>query len=730
MGDTSKFHDVEALVDEIIARRGRSLSVALPIGIGKAVHIANELMRRAMLGELEQLTFFTALSLGVPAPAEDLARRLMEPIQRRLYEDAPDLAYVRLREMGELPDHVHVHEFYYPPGSLLGNPKAQQSYTSVNFTHAIEVLIDLEIDVIAQMVAPVSEGVWDLGGNTDLTLPLLETAKTQGVEVPLVAVQVNDRLPRMSGEAIVREDVVDLVLEHERFHHELLGAPSLPPGDAEYAIGLRAASLLRDGGTIQVGIGRVGEAVCYGACLRDEDAPLYNKILSAIGRSPHEREVVERVGSTDTFEKGLYSSTELLSDGILGLYKRGLLRRMVFEDLLLERARVQLGRAGAALDLAMLDACVEVGALSGALTARDFAWMQRFGMFVPGVTLEEREGERLLVVTTVEGEVITTPADIGLEQTRRLLEEHFLARELSGGAVLHAGFFVGSPSFYEDLRGFDDVDRARVAMKSIRFTNLLYGDEELKRLSRRDARFLNQAMMMTLSGSAVSDGLANGAVVSGVGGQYEFVAMAHELYGARSALMLTATRTSGGVAKSNIIWQYAHSTIPRHLRDIVITEYGIADLRGRSDHEVAARLIEIADSRFQPELIATAKRYGKLASDYQLPSWAGQNTPERLHDALAPFRRSGAIPRCPFGSDLTDVELDLIEALSCLQDVSKRLSKGEPPDVDLHGLATMASIPTEAMPYLERMGVSHPRTLREIAMQRALLYGLGAKGIV
>ena len=725
MGEASKFRDVEVLVDEIIARRGRALSVALPIGIGKAVFVANELMRRAMLGELERLTFFTALSLGVPAPDEDLARRLMEPIQRRLYEDAPDLAYVRLREMGELPDHVQVHEFYYPPGSLLGNPRAQQQYTSVNFTHAIEVLLDLEIDVIAQMVAPISEDRWDLGGNTDLTLPLLETAAREGKKIPLLVVQVNERLPRMSGDAIVGEDVVDLVLENPRYHHELLGAPSLPPGDAEYALGLRAASLLRDGGTIQVGIGRVGEAVCFGACLRDQDAPLYNKILDSLGRSPHEKEVVERVGSTDTFETGLYSSTELLSDGILALYKRGLLRRVVFEDVLLERARVQLGRADATCDMALLDACVEVGAIAEKLGARDVAWMQRFGMLAGDVHLEDSDGERVLVDAV--GEV---PADLADGATRQALEKRMLATELVRGAVLHAGFFVGSPSFYQDLRDFDDVDRARVAMKSIRFTNLLYGDEELKRTSRRDARFLNQAMMMTLSGAAVSDGLENGAVVSGVGGQYEFVAMAHALYGARSALMLTSTRTSGGVAKSNIVWQYAHCTIPRHLRDVVITEYGIADLRGRSDGEVAQRLIEIADARFQPELIEVAKRHGKLAADYQLPPWARHNSPVRLHDALAPYRASGVIPRCPFGSDLTEVELDLIEALSCLQDVSKKLSKGDPPSVDLHGLATMASIPAKALPYLERMGVAYPRTLREIGMQRALLYGLGAKGIV
>ncbi len=97
----------------------------------------------------------------------------------------------------------------------------------------------------------------------------------------------------------------------------------------------------------------------------------------------------------------------------------------------------------------------------------------------------------------------------------------------------------------------------------------------------------------------MSDGLADGRVVSGVGGQYNFVSMAHALPDARSILCVRTTRTSGGKTTSNIVWNYAHTTIPRHLRDIVITEYGIADLRGRTDHEVIAALLNVADSRFQ-----------------------------------------------------------------------------------------------------------------------------------
>jgi acyl-CoA hydrolase len=43
--------------------------------------------------------------------------------------------------------------------------------------------------------------------------------------------------------------------------------------------------------------------------------------------------------------------------------------------------------------------------------------------------------------------------------------------------------------------------------------------------------------------------------------------------------------------------------IPRHLRDIVVTEYGVADLRGATDEECIKALICISDGRFQQKLL-------------------------------------------------------------------------------------------------------------------------------
>ncbi|MFH7457224.1 acetyl-CoA hydrolase/transferase C-terminal domain-containing protein, partial [Pseudomonas syringae group genomosp. 7] len=66
----------------------------------------------------------------------------------------------------------------------------------------------------------------------------------------------------------------------------------------------------------------------------------------------------------------------------------------------------------------------------------------------------------------------------------------------------------------------------------------LYGQEELKRLQRRDARFINSAFTVTLIGAAVAEQLEDGRVLSGVGGQYNIVPQPHAHEGARSILKL------------------------------------------------------------------------------------------------------------------------------------------------------------------------------------------------
>src|SRR6202000_1211841 len=143
-------------------------------------------------------------------------------------------------------------------------------------------------------------------------------------------------------------------------------------------------------------------------------------------------------------------------------------------------------------------------------------------------------------------------------------------------------------SFYRVLREMTPEQVARIQMMPVSFTNELYGDEDAKRRARVNARFVNNAMMATLLGAAISDGLEDGRVVSGVGGQFNFVDQAFALDGARTVLAINATRGQGARAQSNVRFNYGHTTIPRHLRDMIVSEYGIADLRGKSDEHVVA----------------------------------------------------------------------------------------------------------------------------------------------
>jgi len=288
------------------------------------------------------------------------------------------------------------------------------------------------------------------------------------------------------------------------------------------------------------------------------------------------------------------------------------------------------------------------------------------------------------------------------------------------GPVLQGAFFLGPSEFYRALHELSEEERGLFEMTSVSRINDLYGEEALGRRQRLHARFINICMKVTLFGAAVSDGLADGRVVSGVGGQYNFVAMAHELEGARSILLLRATRESGGSVESNIVFNYGHETIPRHLRDVVVTQYGIADLRGRTDAEVAAALIAIADRRFQGGLAARAKAAGKLPRDWRVPERALGNTEERLAARLAPLAGRGLLPMFPLGTDFDADEQRLVRALLWLQ----KNAAGWRNRLALAGALLGARPQQGDAPALARMGLANPRGVRERLLRRVVALAL------
>ncbi|MDO9059477.1 MAG: acetyl-CoA hydrolase/transferase C-terminal domain-containing protein, partial [Bradyrhizobium sp.] len=274
----------------------------------------------------------------------------------------------------------------------------------------------------------------------------------------------------------------------------------------------------------------------------------------------------------------------------------------------------------------------------------------------------------------------------------------------------------GPKSFYRALREMAPDRIARIQMMPVSFTNELYGDEVAKRRARVDARFINNAMMATLMGAAVSDGLEDGQVVSGVGGQYNFVAQAFALRGARAILTVEATRQGKARTHSNVRWNYGHLTIPRHLRDVTVTEYGVADLRGKSDADVIAAMLGVADSRFQSELARQAKDAGKLPKSFEISANKRENFPERIKAALRPAREAGLLPSFPFGSDFTDTEQRLIPALQVLQQAQR--TPLQLPGLLWQGLTRTPDAADDEC--LARLGLDNPKTFAERAY-RALV---------
>ena len=631
---------IERAVDDVLARLPVHIHLGLPLGLGKANRFVNVLYQRIKLLPERQLTIYTALSLGRPPLGDGLQRRFLEPFIERVFSDYIELDYLADLHRNSLPANIIVEQFFMQPGSLLNSPAAQQDYVSSNYSHAARDINASGLNLVAQLVArhPEDAGRLSLSCNPDITLDLLPMiAKRRAAgETILMLGQVHSDLPYMPGDSELDIDDFDLLIDEDE-RTTLFSTPNMPVNLQDHMIGLHASTLIRDGGTLQIGIGSMGDALSAALLARQGDNDGYRALLDDIDISPWGT-LIEQQGGVEPFTRGLYGCSEMFVHGLMVLADAGIVRRKVYPDV----ERQAQANAG---------------------------------------TLDE-----------------------SLE---------------SDGVSIHGGFILGPRDFYQRLRELPHSKRREFNMTAISFINELYGQEDLKRLQRRDARFVNSAFTATLLGAAVADQLEDGRVLSGVGGQYNFVAQGHALHDARSVIMLRSWRESGGDVSSNIVWEYGHCTIPRHLRDIVVTEYGIADLRGKTDRKVIEALLNITDSRFQTELIAQAQQIGKLPKDFSLDPRFADNSPERLQEIAA--RHPRLFPEYPLGSDFSAQEQDLLRALNWLK------SKFKLTQIYQLGKATLDAPSPQAFPeHLARMQLAQPDGLRDELYQRLLLAGLQA----
>jgi acyl-CoA hydrolase len=709
------FDNLDDCVDLAIERVGPDLVLGAPLGLGKPVQLLNAFYARARRDPSISLHIYTALSLEVPVPQSEIEASLAGPIMERLFGDYEGLAYMPDLRDGTLPDNVRVSELYVKAGAMKGVGSAQREYISSNYTHIARDLCAAGVNVLCQLVAFRESAAGlelSLSCNPDTAEDLLTQLDRERPGQYVAFAQLHADLPFMENDAQLAPDSFTALLRNPVWDRRLFAVPNAAVPATDYATALHASALVVDGGTLQIGIGALGDAVAQSLILRQQNNAAYRELIKELTVHADAPEM-----HLEPFTQGLYVSTEMFVYGMLRLMEEGVVKRRVYDNLALQQG-INSGEIGETVDSALYDYASRAGLLPSVLDEQSLSLLQHFGLVARDVVL----GQETLTIVGASYANDTRDPD-----TRAALLDGVAGQALLGGTILHGGFFLGPGDFYEKLRNLDADGQSRICMTSVQRTNQLLQDPPLYMAQRRDARFINTGMMVSLSGAVTSDALEDGTVISGVGGQYNFVAMAHDLPGARSVLCIRATRPSRDKVESNIVPFYGHVTIPRHLRDLVVTEYGVADLRGQSDEEVIKRLLAVTDSRFQQELLDFARTAGKIDPQYSIPLEQRYNTPAHVASTLRSAQQSGLLPDYPFGTELTDQEIQLAASLRRIKALSD-----EPSHFIRRAFRALLHHADSALarPYLERIHLEHPHTSREFLIQQLLLLDLEERGLL
>lgn len=716
------YQQLAECVDGIIEKVGKKIVLGMPLALGKPNPLANELYRRAKEDPSLDLTIITALPLEKPTWSSDLERRLVETIAKREWPNYPSFEFIADLRADILPPNVKLLEFFSKAGGYLGVGVAQKNHISSNYTHAVRDSMNLGLNVAANIVAKKEingKAYYSASCNADTPLEAitkLRAAEKKGRRVAVVSM-VNDNLPFMYGDAVFEAEDVDVILDNPELSFDLFSAPKEPVTVQDHMIGLYASTLVKDGGTLQIGIGSLGDAVVCGLQARNDNNDQYKKLLSEIGAVEKNEQLIEAYGGLGTFDKGLYGSSEMFVDGFMHLYESGILKRKVYANAPLQKL-INEGKVDENVSPEMIDLLVQEDAIRPQLSEKDFNFLQEFGIFKEELSYENG--------VIINGEQKYT-ADLSDETNKSEIFKNCLGKTLKKGILMTGAFFVGPEIFYESLRQLSDEERMHFEMTGVNVVNQLYGGETLRRLQRIHGRFINAGLIASIFGSVASDALENGSVISGIGGQYNFVSMAHALEDARSVMMIRSTRMAGLETQSNIVFNYGHCSVPKHLRDIVITEYGIADLRGRTDQDVVKAMLNVTDSRFQEALLEKAKKAGKVDASYEIPEPFRNNFPEKLEEIAAPYKEKGLFTIFPFGTSFTQEEIVLGKSLRGFK--ANIQGKKFKTILSLLKYATKP-VPDAIQPYLERMQLGNPTSIKEKILRKVVAFAVDSAGVL
>jgi len=708
--------DVEKTVDKVIEHVGKDIRFTMTLGLGKPVLLINELYRRAKEDPEIKLKIITALALEKPKGNSELEKRLSKPLAERIFAGTPEFDYMLDFRAGTLPENVEIFEFFNKAGGYMNNASAQQNHLNSNYTHIVRDAFNMGANVFGQLIGCKKingKMMYSMGCNTDICIEApskVAYGRSLGRKMAIIA-EVNENMPFMYGDAICEAGSFDILLAGPQYNYPLFAPPKDAVSAKDHMIGINVSTLVKDGGTLQVGIGALGDAIVAGLDMRHSQNEVYKSILEKSGLNRRYDGLIKEYGGTDTFEQGLYGSSEMFVDAFMQLYKRGILKRKVFENISIMKL-INEGKLNPdKIPPDILELLLEKEGIQQILSEKDFNMLTEFGILKTGLIYKDG--------FIIDGDKKYSPAlndKNSLEDLKKLL-----GKNLKNGQVILGAFFLGPKSFYDALNVMSEEERSQFGMSGVEKVNQLYGGEELRALQRKDGRFVNSGMIANVMGAITSDQLEDGTVVSGIGGQYNFVAMSHALPDARLIMMIRSTRGSGKSLRSNIVYSYGHCSIPKHLRDIIVTEYGIADIRGKPDKEVIKEMINIADSRFQQQLVKQAKKAGKLPADYEVPEEYRNNTPEKITAFISPYQSQGHFKQFPYGTDFLPEEVALGGSLKMF----KNFKTEQPVKTGiLLFLEMFRHVPVKALPFLKIMELDKTLNINEKFMQKVVILAL------
>jgi acyl-CoA hydrolase len=164
-------------------------------------------------------------------------------------------------------------------------------------------------------------------------------------------------------------------------------------------------------------------------------------------------------------------------------------------------------------------------------------------------------------------------------------------------------FAFGSPDLYAWLN--DNSDVAFLPVEIVNAPDVISANDNMITI--------NGALAIDIHGQVVADTISGGQF-SGIGGAEDFVAGAGLELSDRSLICLPSTFEKNGQLESRIMPWFgpgAVITTPRHQVDVIITEYGSAELEGMTVRERGEALAAIAHPQFRDDLIAAAERASK-----------------------------------------------------------------------------------------------------------------------